>query len=246
MRSDTTASEPRDLTDIWTQLRAAVVGLFRSLDEAALGTPALEVSPDRTVSDTFARAFDSDRVSHADLSDAGQRWLSRSPDQLSEAELSELIVATVCLEHDVRCALDLPGSRDTAAVKLALDVLSDGLSERCRDSGLEPLRITVEQWGTIAGEGAANRCLVADRFDLVRAMQGRRSEAQVRRWNWGTDPAPYLPVLWAGGRLPRTDVRERDPRIPADMVEFDITGMRTDTAALDVVPQRLERIVYGG
>jgi hypothetical protein len=220
--------------------------LFRSLNEVALGTPALDVSPDRTLAETFARVFRTDRTSPADLSRAAARWLTESSAYLTDDELSDRIVATVCHEHDIRCALDLPGSRDTAAVKLALDVLSDGLSARCRDSGLEPLRITVEQWGTIAGEGPANRCLVADRFDLVRAMQGRRSEAQVRRWNWGTDPAPYLPVLWADGRLPVADVRERDPRIPADMVEFDITGVRTDAAPAEAVPQRLERIVYGG
>lgn len=245
MRSDTTPSGPRDLPRIWAQLRGSVVGLFRGLDPTALSTPALQVSPDKTVMDTFARAFDVEGSGCTDLSSAAQAWLAALHPDDPEV-LTARIVTTVGLEHDIRCALDMPGSRDTAAVKLALDFLSDGLSERCQSAGLAPLRVTVEQWGTIAGDGPASRCVVADRFDFVRAMQGRRSEAQVRRWNWGTDPSPYLLVLWQGGRLPADDVRERDPRIPAEMVEFDITGVRSDPQVVKAPPRRMDRIVYGG
>lgn len=245
MRSDTTPSEPRNLSLIWTQVRGSVVGVFRSLDAMALSTPALAVSTDTTVAMTFAKVFGSTQSDLSDLPARSDAWLDAPPPADPEV-LTEHIVTTVGLEHDIRSALDLPGSRDSAAVKFTLDVLSDGLSLRCKSSGLEPLRITVEQWGTIAGEGPASRCVVADRFDLVRAMQGRRSEAQVCRWNWGTDPTPYLPVLWSGGRLPTDDVRERDPRIPADMVEFDITGVRAGPAEGGQQPKRMDRIVYGG
>jgi hypothetical protein len=47
-------------------------------------------------------------------------------------------------------------------------------------------------------------------------MSGRRSAAEIRRWNWSGDPQPYLAVIAETG-LPIDDVRERDPRVPAHM-----------------------------
>ena len=40
-------------------------------------------------------------------------------------------------------------------------------------------------------------------YDLLRALAGRRSEDQVREWDWSADPTPYLhaglayPFHWA-------------------------------------------------
>jgi uncharacterized protein (TIGR03083 family) len=44
-------------------------------------------------------------------------------------------------------------------------------------------------------------------YELFRALAGRRSAAQVRRWNWSVDPEPYVaaglpyPFRWAGADL---------------------------------------------
>jgi hypothetical protein len=83
-------------------------------------------------------------------------------------------------------------------------------------AGLPPLRVTVGQWGTIAGAGRAISCVVADRFEFVRAMSGRRSADEVRRWNWGVEPDVYLSVI-SEARLPAQEIHERDPRIPDHM-----------------------------
>jgi len=58
--------------------------------------------------------------------------------------------------------------------------------------------------------------VVADRFEFVRAMSGRRSATEIGRWNWGADPAPYLPVI-SEAPLPENEIHERDPRVPAHM-----------------------------
>jgi hypothetical protein len=50
----------------------------------------------------------------------------------------------------------------------------------------------------------------------VRAMSGRRSAGEIRRWNWGVEPDPYLPVISERG-LPPNEIQERDPRIPEHM-----------------------------
>ena len=37
--------------------------------------------------------------------------------------------------------------------------------------------------------------VVADPFELFRALTGRRSAAQIRRFEWNVDPEPYLPLF---------------------------------------------------
>jgi hypothetical protein len=137
----------------------------------------------------------------------------------SDQDLASILItdATMC-EHDLRTTLNAPGARDDIAIKVALDELSGRFSDRVASSNLPPLRVTVEQWGTIAGNGNANSCVVADRFEFVRAMSGRRSAAEIRRWNWGVEPDVYLTVISEVG-LPAQDILERDPRIPAHMRE---------------------------
>jgi hypothetical protein len=109
-----------------------------------------------------------------------------------------------------------PGARDDVAIKVALDELSGRFSNRVVSAGMPPLRLTVEQWGTIADAGHAISCVVAERFEFARAMSGRRSAAEIRRWNWGVGPDDYLPLISKVG-LPVQDIRERDPRIPEHM-----------------------------
>jgi hypothetical protein len=133
-----------------------------------------------------------------------------------------LLTDTMAHEHDLRTAADQPACRDDPSVIAALETLAAGLSQRIADRGLPALRVTVEQWGTIAGEGPARRCLVADRFEFVRGMTGRRSAAQVSRWNWSDEPSDYLEVLSATGALAPVDVRERDPRVPEHLADFDL------------------------
>jgi hypothetical protein len=129
---------------------------------------------------------------------------------------SVLVTLAVMCEHDLRNAVDDPGVRDDIAIKVALDELSGRFSDRAQKAKLPPLRVTVEQWGTIIGDGRAISCVVADRFEFVRAMSGRRSAAEVARWNWGVPPDTYLGAL-AEVELPTDEVHERDPRIPAHM-----------------------------
>jgi hypothetical protein len=139
------------------------------------------------------------------------------------AVATAVVVDAVTHEHDVRTALDVPGDRDDAAVVASLYSLAEQFSARVTEAGLPALRITVEQWGTIAGTGTALHCLVADRFELVRGLTGRRSADQIARWNWSEDPARYLSVLSAAGSLPTADVRERDPRVPQHLANLDLT-----------------------
>ena len=236
MRTDTTPAGIRDHGAIWAQTRGRIIELVSSVSEDAADAP-VPTAPGATVRDVVAHLVSNATASpHAAVlmpaapgdADAAQplaelrdKWKSASG-ELDEVVRRNRTVAGLYItdaamcEHDLRTALDRPAARDDESVKVALDELSGRFSDRARDEGLPALRVTVEQWGTIIGQGHAVRCVVADRFEFVRAMSGRRSAAEIRRWNWGTDPAPYLPVM-AEVTLPDHEIHERDPRVPERM-----------------------------
>ncbi|MEU7814032.1 hypothetical protein [Pseudonocardia sp. NPDC049154] len=142
---------------------------------------------------------------------------------LDQAQLTALVVEATAREHDLRTALDRPGFRDDDGIRISLDALAAQLSERLSAAGAPPLRVTVEQWGAIVGSGNPHDCLVGDRFEFVRAMTGRRSRGQVARWSWSREPEAYYDLLSSFGELPEKEIRERDPRVPAHLADFDLT-----------------------
>ncbi|BBZ14948.1 maleylpyruvate isomerase mycothiol-dependent enzyme family protein [Mycobacterium branderi] len=242
MRSDTTPAGARDLPAIWAETGGRIIELVRRLPGDAGGVVVPTV-PGTTIRDVLAHLIGT--ATEATDHRAGVRrgpftlpsangapWDATPGELLTEWEkvadklhghigsdpqlASVLITDAAMSEHDLRTALDAPGARDDVAIKVALDELSGRFSDRVATAALPPLRVTVEQWGTIVGVGHAISCVVADRFEFVRAMSGRRSAAEVRRWNWGVDPDAYLPVISEVG-LPARDIHERDPRIPEHM-----------------------------
>jgi hypothetical protein len=239
MRSDTTPAGTRDLPGIWHATRDRITELVRGLPDDAAAT-AVPTAPGTTVHDVVAHLVDTATRSadnpvearreaftlpqpstdrKVTLAELVARWEKEALDGLVGADqdlASFLITDAAMCEHDLRTALNVPGARDDIAVKVALDELSGRFSDRVASAGLPALRVTVEQWGSIAGNGRAISCVVADRFEFVRAMSGRRSAAEIRRWNWGVEPDAYLPVISERG-LPPNEIQERDPRIPEHM-----------------------------
>ena len=134
----------------------------------------------------------------------------------TEPTAGRLLVDLVSVEHDLRTALGAHGARDDDAVVAAIEIMAGVLSERL--AGLPGLRITCEQWG----HDTAPTChdiLVADRFELFRGLNGRRSAEEVRRWMWSSEPARYLPHFAVYGSLRETPLDEPDPTIPPEYAE---------------------------
>jgi hypothetical protein len=242
VRSDTTPARPRDLAVAWAQTRQRIVVLVAGVTAAEEADPVPTLPGtslrsvvahlvhqssyaadggdpqrcNRDVVESDSRHYES--VGWKDLLaawDAAQPQLSRRIGS-GDAGAGQLITDLVMHEHDIRTTLGQPGSRDSQAILIALDELAGQFSDRVQERELPPLRVIVEQWGTIVGDGPARACLVADRFEFVRGMAGRRSATEVRRWNWGVDAAPYLAVLSASP-LPDDEIHERDPRVPEHM-----------------------------
>lgn len=64
------------------------------------------------------------------------------------------------------------------------------------NAGVEPLNVVatdMRTWRVGDHEAPANTVTTTG-YELFRALHGRRSRAQVERWDWSTDPAPYLDV----------------------------------------------------
>ena len=128
-------------------------------------------------------------------------------------------------EHDIRGAVSRPGARDSDGVSIGLDFLVEVfLQPGVAALGLDPIEICAGEHRWVAGSDGATPVdleeawqsalrsaepndvgprspaggLRVDPFELFRAVSGRRSAAQIRRFDWTVDPEPYLPVFGFG------------------------------------------------
>jgi uncharacterized protein (TIGR03083 family) len=134
-------------------------------------------------------------------------------------------------EQDLRGALGRPGARDSEALTKGIDFLLSTVGDPGATAlGLGPLEISADGHSWIIGTGEAaagdpaaaietalmtkempspqrsdaKASLKGDRFELFRAMTGRRSAEQIRGFQWSTDPEPYLPLFAQGPFTLRT------------------------------------------
>lgn len=92
-------------------------------------------------------------------------------------------------EHDIRGALNCGGERGSDAVVIGLEFLQSVVA----DAEVAALELA-----------PLDHVLTVDDFELFRALTGRRSAGQIRRFNWRVDPEPYLPVFGGGPFTMRT------------------------------------------
>jgi uncharacterized protein (TIGR03083 family) len=105
--------------------------------------------------------------------------------------------------HDIRGALGQPGERDSALTALGFASYFASFAMRAARRGLPPLRVRYDGKERATGEGDVAATWSGDRFELFRALAGRRSNAQIAAMSWDGDPAPYLPIISMYG--PRAD-----------------------------------------
>ncbi|MDQ3147983.1 MAG: maleylpyruvate isomerase family mycothiol-dependent enzyme [Actinomycetota bacterium] len=108
-------------------------------------------------------------------------------------------------EHDIRGALRQPASRDSQAVAIGVEFIAAGFLASVADRGLPVLALEAGDWRSTSGAGTPAATLVAEPFELLRAMTGRRSAEQVAALGWSTDPGPWLGCLDWGPFTVRPD-----------------------------------------
>src|SRR6185503_10007323 len=99
--------------------------------------------------------------------------------------------------------------RDSDAISIGLGFTAPNFLATIADRGLPALALCAgdAEWATEGVEPAAS--LSADRFELLRALTGRRSVSQLRGMKWDGDPEPYLPAFeWGPFRVPAADIVE--------------------------------------
>jgi uncharacterized protein (TIGR03083 family) len=114
--------------------------------------------------------------------------------------LEHILVADLAMHaQDVRSTVGVPGDRESAGVGVALGAFTFALEFRLGVLGVSGLRLRYDGKERVLGPEPVGATLTTDRFELVRALTGRRSSSQIRAMQWEGDPEPYVPVIPAYG-----------------------------------------------
>ena len=113
-----------------------------------------------------------------------------------KAAASLFVGDTVTHEHDVRLPLARPGARDEPAIDLALDGYSRWLGRRLTEHELPSVTVAAEGREWVAGKTEPAVAVQAPtKFDLLRALTGRRTRDEIAAFEWSADPQPYLDLF---------------------------------------------------
>jgi len=101
--------------------------------------------------------------------------------------------------QDVRNAVRKPGERDSAGCRIALAAFAVGLGFRLDAQDIPSLRVRYDGKERICGRTEPAATVTADRYELMRALTGRRSRAQIEAFEWEGDRETYVPLIPAYG-----------------------------------------------
>ena len=122
-------------------------------------------------------------------------WRSGAPDfeaaamALDPSRVAQALFDASTHEHDLRGALQQPGARDSDALGIGWG-WATGIVAQLRDGyGAGAIRLSTEHGDEVLGDGEPTAAVRAERFELFRALSGRRSPDQVGAWAWEGEPA---------------------------------------------------------
>ena len=108
---------------------------------------------------------------------------------------TQLVTDLVTHEHDLRAALNKPGERDAEPIAEGLAWLGKAFSSNKTSA----LRLkTPEGDDIVVGSGDATASVTAPRFELFRAVTGRRSADQIAAFEWEGDYREHLDAFNTG------------------------------------------------
>ena len=88
------------------------------------------------------------------------------------------------------------------------ETIADRLGSTVRESGLDPLRLTADDWSWQSHDGEPGVVLAADGFEIFRAVTSRRTPDQLRAMVTSGDVGPYLDAFGGLGDLPEQALPE--------------------------------------
>lgn len=120
------------------------------------------------------------------------------PEELLFADRVIITDATVH-QQDLFGALKIERDRDSAGVKLGSAGFIAMVDLRLRQAEAGCLRIEAGEKTWTAGGDEPDATVRVDRFELFRALSGRRSPEQVRAYEWTGDSARFVPYFYPYG-----------------------------------------------
>lgn len=102
-------------------------------------------------------------------------------------------------QQDIYGALGLVKDRDEGPVRIGFSSYVGGAHLRIKSADRPSLRFLTEAKEKVAGDGDPAATVRAPRFELFRALSGRRSPDQVRAYEWDGDPEPFLDLFYPYG-----------------------------------------------
>lgn len=102
-------------------------------------------------------------------------------------------------QHDIYGAFGDERDRDTPAIRIANAGYIIGMGWRLAPAGLPPLRVVAGDSDRVAGDGEPAATVRGSRFEMFRALSGRRNPAQIAAFDWEGDPTPYIPYFYPYG-----------------------------------------------
>jgi uncharacterized protein (TIGR03083 family) len=129
-------------------------------------------------------------------------------DQAPEGLFGQLLFDAWTHGQDIRGALRAPGGQDSPAAARSYTWGTDALEGRDRTDGRPELSLITEDGVCVVGSGAPSVTLRASRFELLRAMTGRRSHAQMQAFSWEGQPDPERLLLAPFFHPPADDLVE--------------------------------------
>jgi hypothetical protein len=91
-------------------------------------------------------------------------------------------------EHDLRNALGVPGARESDAVDSGWEWIVDARTR----TGEHALCFVVDDKEQVSGVGDLVARVEASRFELFRAVGGRRTAQEIASYGWDREPVPSL------------------------------------------------------
>ena len=199
----------------YRELRVRVSEVIRQVDASALNGPA-PATPGWRVHDVVAHLVGvSDDVVNGRLEGiASDPWTQAQVDKRSELETADLLAEweqqgpafeamlagvpaeiagqaifdAATHEHDLRHAIGAPGARESDAISLAWEWIVDA---RTRQGG-RALCFVIDGDEQVSGTGEVVARVEAPRFELFRAVAGRRAAEEIALYKWDPDPDPTL------------------------------------------------------
>ncbi|HEV2755977.1 MAG TPA: maleylpyruvate isomerase family mycothiol-dependent enzyme [Actinomycetota bacterium] len=102
-------------------------------------------------------------------------------------------------QQDVYGALGVVKDRDSAPIRIGFATFAAGVDLRLKGSGGPSLRLVTEHKEVVAGGGEPAATVRAPRYELFRALSGRRNPDQLRAYDWEGDPEPFLELFYPYG-----------------------------------------------